>query len=144
MDASEVSALARVDALKPSQSDVKSLPGATVTESADGTYTVDIKGRAGIEALRELRKPYGEASARLGAERNEKVPTVTVQHPNGTVQTLPAAQERSLAARGFRPRITGRRTRITSESEIRARMAQEAETHDLSHGAGMHPYDRED
>ena len=126
MEAFDAAEVARVNALKPSQSDVKSIPGAKVTESADGTYTVDINGRAGIEALRELRRGYGEASAALGAKMNEKVPTVTVQHPNGTIQRLPAAKENQLAAAGFHARITGRRTRITSESAIRAQMAREA------------------
>ena len=121
----DVAALARVNELRPDKAEMQSLPGAVTTPTADGGVKVTISGAKGLEAFKSARKAYGAASAAFGAQRCADMETVEVFNPHGVQMRLPATQERNMADRGFRPRITGRRTRITSESEIRARIVAE-------------------
>ena len=111
-----------VNALKPSQSDVKSLPGSTVKESGDGKYTVDVKGRAGIEALRELRRPYARAASELSHKMQEDVERVAVVRPDGTRMDIAATSEHAASRAGFRPRMKVKGQIVMRESTAPAEL----------------------
>lgn len=138
-----VADIAKAKALAPGEAEMRAMPGAKVTESADGTRTVTIGGEKGLAAFASARKAYGDASAAIGAARSEKVPTVSVIHPDGKPRRIPASQEAVLGSRGFRPRVTGRRRLVLTEADARARIAAEKAEAENAAGAGQYPYDRE-
>jgi hypothetical protein len=67
----------------PSLSDIKSIPGAKVTEKGNGEFEFVVRGGAGIKAFHEAQRPWARAEAERGHTRSATKKMVALRGADG-------------------------------------------------------------
>ena len=120
---------AEVQRLKPAFADIQAAFKDRVEVDDKGKFKVDLTGsKEDVGKLLELRRPWARKATEVSNKRSEQNETIAAIGPDGSRRRIPATTEADAARRGFRPAVTGRRRRITSESQIRREMEEAAKS----------------